>query len=80
MFQSGRIPLWLKLFDHPEHLNKMVVQYLIPNQFIEKFKERGKPTTLAFLVGHKDGDLITVSHLIIPTQNEFRTDVDRGNK
>ena len=56
----------------------MVVQYLIPNQFIEKFKERGKPT-LAFLAGHKDGNLITVSHLIIPTQNEFRMDVDQGN-
>ena len=56
----------------------MVLQYLIPNQFIEKFKERGKPK-LAFLAGHKDGNLITVSHLIIPTQNEFRTDIDRGN-
>ena len=55
----------------------MVVQYNVPNQVIEKFKERGK--NLAFLVGHKDGDLITVSHLIIPTQNEFRTDIDRGN-
>ena len=56
----------------------MVVQYNIPNEVIEKFKERGK--NLAFLVGHKDGDLITVSHLIIPTQNEFRMDVDQGNK
>lgn len=54
----------------------MVVQYNIPNQVIEKFKERGK--TLAFLAGHKDGDLITVTHLIIPTQNEFRTDIDQG--
>ena len=54
----------------------MVVQYNVPNKVIENFKERGK--NLAFLVGHKDGDLITVSHLIIPTQNEFRTDIDGG--
>ena len=57
----------------------MGVQYLIPQQFIEKFKERGRPK-LAFLAGHKDGELLTVSHLIIPSQNEFRIhDDDPGN-
>ena len=55
----------------------MVVQYSIPNQFIEKLKARGKPT-LSFLLGHKNGDLITVSHLIIPIQNEFRMDIEQG--
>ena len=55
----------------------MVVQYKVPNQVIEKFKERGK--SLAFLAGHKDDHLVTVSHLIIPSQNEFRTEIDQGN-
>ena len=50
----------------------MGVQYLIPEQFIEKFKERGKPT-LAFLAGQKDGNIIKVTHLIIPTLHQLAT-------
>ena len=59
-----------------ELLGKMVVQYFVPNQVIEKFKERGKE--LAFLAGHKDGDCVTVSHIIFPNQHEFRLDSEYG--
>ena len=55
----------------------MVVQYFIPNQTIEKFMERGKPK-LAYLVGYKNGEDITVSHLVIPNQQEFRQDSNYG--
>ena len=55
----------------------MVVQYLVPNQVIEKFKERGK-SSLGFLVGHSNGNVITVSHLVIPTQHEFRPESELG--
>ena len=39
--------------------------------------ERGKPK-LAFLAGHRNGDVIMVSHLVIPTQHEFRPDSEFG--
>ena len=57
----------------------MVVQYNIPKEVIEKFKERGKE--LAFLAGQKDkaGKVVTVSHLIFPIQLEFRADTEYGN-
>ena len=60
-------------------MGKMVVQYIVPNQVIEKFMERGKPK-LAFLAGQTngDGDVITVSHLVIPTQHEFRPESELG--
>ena len=54
----------------------MVVQYNIPNEVIEKFKERGK--LLAFLAGHRDGNVITVSHIIFPNQHEYRIDSEFG--
>ena len=54
----------------------MVVQYNIPNEVIEKFKERGKQ--LAFLAGHRDGNIITVSHIIFPNQYEYRIDSEFG--
>ena len=56
----------------------MVVQYNIPKEVIEKFKERGKE--LAFLAGQKDeaGKIVTVSHLIFPIQQEFRADTEYG--
>ena len=54
----------------------MVVQYNIPNEVIEKFKERGK--LLAFLAGNRDGNVITVSHIIFPNQHEFRIDSEFG--
>ena len=55
----------------------MVVQYYIPNQIIEKFMERGKPK-LGFLAGQKIGNVLTVTHLIIPSQHEFRPDSEYG--
>ena len=54
----------------------MVVQYNIPNEVIEKFKERGK--LLAFLAGHRDDNVITVSHIIFPNQHEYRIDSEFG--
>ena len=56
----------------------MVVQYNVPKGVIEKFKERGKK--LAFLAGQKDegGKIVTVSHLIVPIQQEFRPDTEYG--
>ena len=54
----------------------MVLQYNIPNEVIEKFRERGKQ--LAFLAGHRDGNVITVSHIIFPNQHEFRIDSEFG--
>ena len=55
----------------------MVVQYIIPNEVIEKFKERGKK--LAFLAGQKDIDIITISHIIFPIQQTFHPDFEQGN-
>ena len=55
----------------------MVVKYLIPNQVIEKYMERGRPS-LSFLAGQKIGDVFTVTHLIIPSQHEFQLDSDFG--
>ena len=58
-------------------LIKMVVKYHVPNQFIEKYKERGR-LKLAFLAGHNNGNVIKVTHLIIPTQHEFQLDSKFG--
>ena len=54
----------------------MVVQYNIPNEVIEKFKERGKQ--LAFLAGQKEGNSVTVSHIIFPIQHEYQPDRNFG--
>ena len=54
----------------------MSIQYNVPTQVIEKFKERGK--NLAFLAGKKDGDITTVTHIIIPAQRKFQSDIDFG--
>ena len=57
----------------------MVPKYIVPNEIIDKFMERGKPK-LAFLAGHTNdaGDVITVSHLVIPSQNEYQPDSNFG--
>ena len=55
----------------------MVVHYNIPKEVIEKFKERGKK--LAFLIGQKAGDIITISHIIFPIQQTFHPDSEQGN-
>ena len=57
----------------------MVVQYNFNDEVIEKYLERGKK--LAFLVGHKDDrvDVITASHLIIPTQHDFQIESNTEN-
>ena len=50
-------------------------QYIMPNIVIEKFLERAQTIrrkTLAFLAGYKDGNIITVTHLIIPTEEKFK--------
>ena len=75
---TWNIPTWNteQLASQSVDLNKMAVQYNVPNQVIEKFMERGKK--LGFLAGHKNGNVITVSHLIIPIQQEFRPDIDHG--
>ena len=54
----------------------MVLQFNVPEQVIEKFKETGKE--LGFLAGLEEGNLIIVSHLIIPTQHDFQTDTEYG--
>ena len=54
-----------------------MVQFDIPKQVIEKFKERGKK--LAFLTGQKDGDIITISHIIFPIQQTFHPGFEYGN-
>ena len=54
----------------------MVVQYNIPNEVIEKFRERGKQ--LAFLAGCKDGNSVTVSHIVFPIQHEYHPDSEFG--
>ena len=58
-------------------LIKMVVKYHVPNQIIEKYKERGR-LKLAFLAGHNNNNVIKVTHLIIPTQHEFQLDSKFG--
>ena len=50
---------------------KMVLEYHVPKQVIDKFTERGK--NLAFLAGYIHEDSITVSHMIIPIQFESRS-------
>ena len=50
-------------------------QYIIPNNVIEKFLERAQTVrkkTLAFLAGQKEGNIITVTHLFIPTQQKYK--------
>ena len=54
-----------------------MVQFDIPKQVIEKFKERGKK--LAFLSGQKDGDITTISHIIFPIQQAFHPEFEQGN-
>ena len=57
----------------------MVPQYNIPNEVIDKFMERGK-LKLAFLVGDTNdaGNVITVSHIVIPSQHEYQPDSKFG--
>ena len=49
--------------------------YIIPNSVVKKFLEEAQTLhtkTLAFLAGHKDGNIIKVTHLIIPTHQDFQ--------
>ena len=58
------------------------ITYNIPHKVIETFMERAQMVhkkTLAFLAGHKDGNNVTVSHIIIPTTKE-QSETSKGNK
>ena len=51
------------------------LQYKIPKKVFEEFKKRAnlkKVQTLAFLVGFKIDDIITVTHIVFGKQNAFK--------
>lgn len=67
------------MLEKSNHTN--MNQYIVPNNVIEKFLNRAQTIrrkTLAFLAGIKDGNVITVTHLIIPTKQEFQLPIGIG--
>ena len=73
-FTDGPLEVSYEYFETDDEDPMAVpIEYKIPSQVIEKFMERGQTIhskTLAFLAGTKDGNTITVSHIIIPTHQE----------
>ena len=66
------------MIDDPmdEKLYTKIDQYIIPNNVVKKFLEEAQTLhtkTLAFLAGQKDGNIIKVTHLIIPTLHQLAT-------
>ena len=81
-FTDGPLQITHEEFEVDDEDDPLDITYNVPQKVIETFMERAQMVhkkTLAFLAGHKDGNNVTVSHIIIPTTKE-QSETSKGNK